>query len=101
MKKALIPVIGLVKVCLPRSIRLTRASLDFCREKSNKRIKPMLTLESGFHFLLENGGRILIEREGTKMFPPRPPIINPVFLLEDGKMLLQEDGFKINLENND
>ena len=100
MNKALIPVVGLVKVCLPHSIRLARASLDFCREKSDRRVKPMLTMESGFTFLLENGGRILLEREGTKMFSPRPPIINPVFLLEDGQVLLLENGFKINLENN-
>lgn len=100
MNKTLIPVVGLVKVCLPHSIRLARASLDFCREKTGRRFKPMLTTETGFYFLLEDGGRILLEREGTKMFPPNPPIINPGLLLEDGKMLLQENGSKFNLEKN-
>lgn len=99
MKKALIPVIELFKVRLPHKIRLSRVSLAFSRETNKKRIKPALALENGFGFLLESGGRILIEREGSKAYPPlsKTP---PILCLENGRGILMECGASLQLENN-
>ena len=100
MKEVLIPIVKLVTVRLT-PVMMQRVVMSLHRPDTNTREKPLLALESGFHFLLENGGRIRLEREGTRLFPPRPPKVYPTLMLENGNRLLQEDGFKINLEHND
>lgn len=99
MKKVLIPVVELITVRLPQ-IMMRRVAMSFSRPSKTRKEKPGLALESGFHFLLENGGRILLEKGKTQVFPPRPPKVYPAFLLETGGRLLQEDGCKIQLEHN-
>lgn len=99
MKEILIPIVKLVRARLaPATIQ--RVVMSFHRPDANTREKPLLVLESGFHFLLENGGRIRLERDGTRPFPPPPPKVFPSLMLENGNSLLLEDGFKIKLENN-
>lgn len=100
MKKYLIPVVKLITVRLT-PLMMHRVSMRLHRPDTKNRKKPLLTLESGFNFLLENGGRIRLEKKGTKLFPLSPPKTYPALMLENGGRLLQEDGFKINLENND
>lgn len=100
MKEVLMPIVKLITVRLT-PVMMKRVVMSLHRPDTNAREKPLLALESGFHFLLENGGRIRLEKEGTKLFPPRPPKIYPALRLENRGNLLQEDGFKINLENND
>lgn len=100
MKDILMTIVKLITVRLT-PVMMKRVVMSLHRPDTNAREKPLLALESGFHFLLENGGRIRLEKEGTKLFPPRPPKIYPALRLENGGNLLQEDGFKINLENND
>lgn len=100
MKKYLIPVVKLITVRLT-PLMMHRVTMRLHRPDAKNRKKPVLALESGFHFLLENGGRIRLEKKGTQLFAPRPPKIYPTLRLETGGRLLQEDGFKINLENND
>lgn len=100
MKKSLIRIVELVKVRLPQRVMLGRASLDFRREgRSQNCQKPSLTLENSFHFLLEGGGRILLEKDGTKAFPPSPKQSTNAVCLEDGKHILLEDGNILKLEN--
>lgn len=101
MKKVLIHIVELVKVRLPRSIMLGKARLSFCREGNTRsNHKPSLALENGFHFLLEGGGRILLEKEGTKVFPPAPKQPIRAVSLENGGQMLLESGGKLKLENN-
>ena len=100
MKDVLIPIVKLTTIRLT-PIMMQRIAMSLYRPDSTKREKPLLALESGFRFLLENGGKIRLEREGTRLFPSRPPKGYPKLVLENGNRLLQEDGFKINLEQND
>ena len=100
MKEVLIPIVKLVTARLT-PVMMQRVVMSFHRPDTNMREKPLLALESGFHFLLENGGRIRLEREGTRLFPLLPPKVYPTLMLESGNRLLQEDGFKIHLEHKD
>lgn len=100
MKKVLIKIVELVKVRLPQGVMLGRASLDFRKDCcAHNRQKPSLSLENNFHFLLEGGGRILLEKDGTKAFPPSPKQPTNAVCLEDGKHILLEDGNTLKLEN--
>lgn len=98
MKKSLIPVVELITTRLI-SIGLRSVVMSLHRP-SKIRKKPALATETGFSFLLENGGRILLEKERTKVFPPREPVMSPSLLLENGGSLLSESGHRIKLENN-
>lgn len=90
--------VNLIKVRLA-SVLMYRVFMNLHRQNARTK-KPLLIMESGVHFALENGGRILIEEDGTKLFPSRPPVNLPTLLLEDGSRLLREDFFPIILENN-
>lgn len=100
MKDILIPIVKLITVRLT-SVMMQHVVMSLHREKTQRKEKPLLALESGFQFLLENGGRIRLEKQGTRLFPPRTPKIYPTLRLENGSRILQEAGFKINLEHND
>lgn len=67
MKEVLIPIVKLITVRLT-PVMMQRVVMSLHRPDTNAREKPLLALESGFHFLLENGGRIRLEREGTRLF---------------------------------
>lgn len=67
MKGVLIPIVKLPTLRLTQ-IMLQHVVMKLRRPGSTKRGKPVLALESGFHFLLENGGRIRLEKKGTKLF---------------------------------
>lgn len=99
MKKSLIPIVELVKVQLSQNKMLALVSLPFRKGKTLKRIKPSLALVNGFNFLLENGGRILLEREGTRAYAPIPKA-QPVICLDGGGKMLLENGSSIQLEIN-
>lgn len=99
MKDILIPIVKLITVRLT-PVMMQRVVMSLHKPDTSRREKPLLALESGFHFLLENGGRIRLEKEGTKLFPPSPPKTYTNLMLENGHRLLQEDGFRIKLENN-
>lgn len=100
MRNILIPVVELVTVRMPQMI-MKCASMSFCRHNKARKEKPILSLECGFSFLLENGAHLLLEKGGTQVFPPVPPKVFPIFLLETGGQLLQENGLKIQLEHKD
>lgn len=100
MKEALFPIVECLTVRLPKIVmRCIKA--DLSRTSTVSREKPCISAENGFRFALEGGGHILMEKKGTKMFPPRAPANHPIFLLENSNMILQENGYKIQLENND
>lgn len=99
MKKSLIPIVELAKIQLSQNQVLAQVSLPFRKGKSQKRIKPSLALESCFSFLLENGGRILLEKDGTRAYAPIPKT-QPVICLDGGGKILLENGSRIQLEIN-
>lgn len=98
MKKALVPIVTLFRVCLQNSIRFGNVSLSF-RKNSNRR-KQYIALESGFRFQLEGGGYILMEKHGSVPQPSLPPLKQPSMLFEDGGNMLLENGAKLILETN-
>lgn len=100
MKRSLIPVVKLPRIAPFHAVRMMRATLGFSRDDTTSRLKPALTLEAGSGFLLETGGRLLLEKDGTKSFDH--PIISPgpAICLESGRHLLLENGAAIVLENN-
>lgn len=97
MKKVLIQVVEFIKVGLPFRIRMGRASLNLSRDDNCHRQRPSILMENGFSFLLENGKRLLIEKDGTKAFniPAQP---SRSLILENGARLLLENGCAISLE---
>lgn len=99
MKNGLTQIVELVRVCLPYKATLRLASLKLRRDTYGpRRRKPAIALESGFHFLLEGGGRILLEKEGTKVFDPIPKSPVAAITLENGSKMLLENGGMIKLE---
>lgn len=97
MKKTLITIASLTRIRLPDVVRLSGATLPFVLDKSHPLVKPSLNLENGFCVLLENGCRILLEKEGTKAYAPNPKR-SPVLCQENGSKILLEDGGDIQLE---
>ena len=67
MKEVLIPIVKLVTARLT-PVMMQRVVMSFHRPDTNMREKPLLALESGFHFLLENGGRIRLEGRAPGFF---------------------------------
>lgn len=98
MINGIIETIRLTAVRFSDKIGLNSIGL-FSHAKKKSATKPAIALESGFGFLLENGKRILIEREGTKEYPLIPIRHSPSFALENGFSLLLEDGHILSLEN--
>lgn len=99
MKRELIPKIGIDKVSLRQGVSLPKAALDLFREKTHKSVKPAMLLEDGFCFLLEGGGRILVEKELTKVYPPVLKTLASL-CLENGGKLLTENCTPLQLETN-
>lgn len=74
MKKVLIRVIELAKVVFPHPVKIGKATMQPSRSRrSQQKKKPAILLENGFSFLLENGNRLLIEKDGTKAFDAPSP----------------------------
>lgn len=97
MKQGLVEAIRLAAVRLGEIIRLGSVGL-VNHIKRNVAEKPALALEDGFGFLLENGKRILTEKQGTKDYPVTPFLHSPAVNLENGFSLLLESGDRISLE---
>lgn len=97
MKKGIIETIRLTAVRISDKIGLNSIGLFSHTDKKSSQ-KPTLALETGFGFLLENGKRILIEKQGTKEYPFIPISHSPALALENGFSLLLEDGNNLSLE---
>lgn len=97
MIKGIIETVRLTAVRVGDKIGLNSIGL-FSHAKKNSAIRPALALETGFGFLLENGKRILIEKQGTKEYPPVPISRSPALALENGFSLLLESGNNLSLE---
>lgn len=71
MKNGIVETIRLTAARIGDKIGLDSIGL-FSHTKKNAATKPTLALENGFGFLLENGKRIIIEKQGTKEYPVIP-----------------------------
>lgn len=99
MKSVQLDSIHLAKVKLDSVLRL---ELLGNRARSNAtpslRVNGCLILENGFHFLLENGKHLCMEKRGAVEYPSSPKPKNAAFRLENGHYLLLENGHKLTLE---
>lgn len=74
MKKVLLRVVEIAKVVFPHPVKIGKAILQPSRShRLQQRKKPAILLENGFSFLLENGNRLLMEKDGTKAFDSPSP----------------------------
>ena len=97
MKKGLIHSISLASVKCGETIGIRSIGLVGSVGKGSV-TKPAFVLERLFGLLLENGKRILVEKQGTKVYPMSPALHSPAISLENGFSLLNESGGKISLE---
>ncbi len=96
MKRETMEVIRFFPVKLLSRIEFQKIGLSNNHRRRNSK-RPSIALENGFCFLLENGKKLLLEKEGSKAYP----IISkaaPSLCLENGYGLLLEGGGKIILE---
>ncbi len=96
MKRESIEVIRLFPVKLLSRVEFLKIGLSNNHKRKNSK-RPSLALENGFCFLLENGKKLLLEKEGTKTYPVISKAA-PSLCLENGYGLLLEGGGKIILE---